>query len=412
MDGILPGYPAPSSEGTRPRPLLADRPNLEARWVLAAQAGYTLAFDELVARNQDRIYRLAANITGNPSDAEDAVRATFIKAREHLQAIRIESRFSAWLCRIGAIEALLRLRGRYPRQAALDHCAETERELMRNEFPYCADNPYEHDTQAELKRLATANTNILKPICRIIFFLCDVENWSVGKTADFLGLPVSAVTASLPRTRQEISEHLNRHTRELNCLLPRCLHLLEGAQRRSIMREQLVAQQHEAAIPVQLLTGDILHKRKTELDLMIARRAFELFEARGGSHGHDVDDWITAELELLRPYRHDLKESAEAVVFHAELPCSFTPDQLNVSVEPRRLTISGERELEVTCVGDVPTHVEKRTERIFQMEELPVDVDPSWATATLKGEVLEITMPKVIAVGASRAKTQAAFSGR
>ncbi len=178
------------------------------------------------------------------------------------------------------------------------------------------------------------------------------------------------------------------------------------------MREQLVAQQHEAARPVQLLTPEILHTRRSELEGMIARRAFQLFEGRGGAHGHDFDDWITAEVELLRPYRHDLKESAEAVIFQAALPCSFTPEQLSVSVEPRRLTISAERELEVTCVGDVPTHVEKRMERIFQTEELPAEVDPSGTTATLKGELLEITMPKVIPVSTPREKTQAASSGR
>jgi len=178
------------------------------------------------------------------------------------------------------------------------------------------------------------------------------------------------------------------------------------------MREQSAVQRREAAIPVHLLTGDILHNRKNELDLMIARRAFELFKGRGGGNGHDVDDWITAELELLPPYRHDLKESAKAVVFRADLPCSFTPDQLNVSVEPRRLILSGKRELEVTCVGGAPTHVEKRTRCIFRMEELPVDVDPSGTTATLKGELLEIMMPKVAAIAKSREKTRTASSGR
>jgi len=240
MDGILPGYPAPSSEGTTPRRLLVDRSNLEARWVLAAQAGYALAFDELIARSQDRIYRLAVDITRNQSDAEDAVRATFIKAREHLQAFRADSRFSAWLCRIGAIESLLRLHGRYPREAALDQCMETETKLMRNETPYRADNPYEHYTQAELRQLATDTTNFLKPICRIIFFLCDVEKWSVDETADFLVLPVSAVAASLPRTRQEISEHLNRHSRELNHLLPRCS-VPHGGSSRGINHERTIS---------------------------------------------------------------------------------------------------------------------------------------------------------------------------
>jgi hypothetical protein len=30
----------------------------------------------------------------------------------------------------------------------------------------------------------------------------------------------------------------------------------------------------------------------------IARRAYELYEQRGGAHGHDIDDWLLAEREL------------------------------------------------------------------------------------------------------------------
>ena len=32
--------------------------------------------------------------------------------------------------------------------------------------------------------------------------------------------------------------------------------------------------------------------------LTIARRAYELFETRGGENGHDWEDWFRAELEL------------------------------------------------------------------------------------------------------------------
>ena len=31
----------------------------------------------------------------------------------------------------------------------------------------------------------------------------------------------------------------------------------------------------------------------------IRRRAYSLFEARGSGHGHDVEDWLVAETELL-----------------------------------------------------------------------------------------------------------------
>jgi hypothetical protein len=33
-------------------------------------------------------------------------------------------------------------------------------------------------------------------------------------------------------------------------------------------------------------------------EIEIARRAYELFEQRGGTHGHDIDDWLVAERDL------------------------------------------------------------------------------------------------------------------
>ena len=35
--------------------------------------------------------------------------------------------------------------------------------------------------------------------------------------------------------------------------------------------------------------------------VVIAKRAYELFLQRGGEHGHDWEDWLTAERELLPP---------------------------------------------------------------------------------------------------------------
>ena len=38
--------------------------------------------------------------------------------------------------------------------------------------------------------------------------------------------------------------------------------------------------------------------RKAPTPEAIAMRAYELFEARHYQHGHDVDDWLQAEIEL------------------------------------------------------------------------------------------------------------------
>ena len=168
----------------------------------------------------------------------------------------------------------------------------------------------------------------------------------------------------------------------------------------------------KATIPVKLVAADVLLSRKNEIQNVIARRAYELFEEHGRTNGHDIDDWIEAKVEVVRAYRHDLKETADAIVFKAELPCSFTTDQLNVSVESRRLMLSAEAELDVIRGVDTPAHTEKRIQRIFGVQELPVDVDPSRAAANLKGDLLEVVMPRVAVDNKSNGKSKAASSGR
>lgn len=41
----------------------------------------------------------------------------------------------------------------------------------------------------------------------------------------------------------------------------------------------------------------------TASDDDIARRAYDLFLARGCEHGHDIEDWLQAERELKNPAR-------------------------------------------------------------------------------------------------------------
>jgi HSP20 family molecular chaperone IbpA len=69
---------------------------------------------------------------------------------------------------------------------------------------------------------------------------------------------------------------------------------------------------------------------------LIARRAFELFETRGGSPGHDTEDWLRAESELLHPVPVSVTESDGAYIVRAEVP-GFCSKDIEISVEPHRL---------------------------------------------------------------------------
>jgi hypothetical protein len=45
--------------------------------------------------------------------------------------------------------------------------------------------------------------------------------------------------------------------------------------------------------------SDSQPRRRDPITEAIARRAYELFLARGSEHGHDLQDWLQAERELL-----------------------------------------------------------------------------------------------------------------
>jgi DUF2934 family protein len=49
--------------------------------------------------------------------------------------------------------------------------------------------------------------------------------------------------------------------------------------------------------------NDALPRRRDPLTEAIARRAYQLFLERGGEHGHDVEDWLQAERELIEAAR-------------------------------------------------------------------------------------------------------------
>ena len=133
-----------------------------------------------------------------------------------------------------------------------------------------------------------------------------------------------------------------------------------------------------------------------------------LFEYRGRVPGHETQDWVQAESELVHPCRHDLKESEEAIILHAELPGSYTADQLKVSLEARRLMVSGERELSVLCGDARGTHSEVRSQQISECMTCRRMWTRPKATATLKGSTVEIVLPKASTAKEGSERTNAA----
>ena len=72
----------------------------DAELVARARSGDRAAFDELVARHQDAVYRTALAALGSPADAEDVAQESFFAAFRKLGKFREASSFKTWLLAI------------------------------------------------------------------------------------------------------------------------------------------------------------------------------------------------------------------------------------------------------------------------------------------------------------------------
>ena len=134
-----------------------------------------------------------------------------------------------------------------------------------------------------------------------------------------------------------------------------------------------------------------LMTRMNEVNVAIGRRAYELFEARGREHGHDLEDWLDAERELVQFFPVTFTDSGESLVVRSEVP-GFAGGEIEVAAEPERVFISGRRETQASSQEGT---LRKESAQVFRAVDLPVSVDPERATAKLNDGILEITLPKM-----------------
>src|SRR6185437_14809428 len=121
--------------------------------VLLAQSreGDTRAFAELVRRYEGRIFRLAQHITQNREDAEDVLQETVMKAYEHLDQFKGDSKFYTWIVRIAVNQALMKLRRRKTdKSVSLDEQIDTGEDTIVREIAAWGENPEERFSREEL----------------------------------------------------------------------------------------------------------------------------------------------------------------------------------------------------------------------------------------------------------------------
>ena len=182
--------------------------------VRLAQGGDTRAFDELVVRYRDKVYRLALRILRHEEDAAEALQDAFLSAYRGLKNFKVESTFSTWLYRVATNAALMRYRRRREGHVSLEQSQSPNGDGEPMAIPDWSAQPLEELLDAETREVMSDSVQRLPEDLRTVFLLRDVEELSNAQVADILDLTVAAVKSRLHRARKSLREDLDRYFRD------------------------------------------------------------------------------------------------------------------------------------------------------------------------------------------------------
>jgi len=156
---------------------------------------------------------------------------------------------------------------------------------------------------------------------------------------------------------------------------------------------------------VQALTPEALVAKFKETTEAVARRAFEIFESSGRRIGRNLEDWLAAEEEVIHPVHVSIADSGSALTVTAEVP-GFSLADLQLRVEPHRVTISGERESRRHAATEQLVYSERCANRILRVVTLPAEVatEAKGQRARCDRGILTLVLPKAKAPSATRRK--------
>ena len=179
--------------------------------VAAAKNGDHQAYAELCRRHSQQIFKRVLRITGNISDAEDALQEALLKAYVHIGRFEGRSAFSSWLTRIAINSALMLLR-RKRSHPVYDFESGTEMDDFNLPEPVeTSRSPEESCIQNALENELAQAVRYLPPNLRVVMQMRYREEASIAEIAKMLGISEPAVKSRLVRARLQIRKRLGEN---------------------------------------------------------------------------------------------------------------------------------------------------------------------------------------------------------
>lgn len=181
-----------------------------------AAEGDERAFDRIMRRYNQRLFRLAVSIVGEQGEAEDILQESYVRAYYRLSSYTGQGGLGAWLARIVRNEAIDRLRTRSSRRRRISLESDLGYQFDGPGFVGTApaeemlSSPEMAAERDDMKQILERAIATLPVQFRTVFMLREVEGLSVEETATYLGIPAATVKTRDHRARALLRAHLSQ----------------------------------------------------------------------------------------------------------------------------------------------------------------------------------------------------------
>ncbi len=177
---------------------------VDSELVARCQGDDIAAYEELVRRHREAVYRVVYAVVGNHDQAEDVVQEAFLHAYQTIRRFDSRRPFAPWLKRIGVNCAVSELR----RQERMARAAK------RDVAPSYEANPEECAIANDLQAAVSEAVSKLPAQQRTAVMLFSLAEMDLAETAAMMGCTVGTVKTHLHRARQKLRGLLSDYLEE------------------------------------------------------------------------------------------------------------------------------------------------------------------------------------------------------
>lgn len=184
------------------------------------------AFEIIMRRYNQRLYRIARSILKDEHEAKDAVQDAYVKVYYQLDTFKGPDGFSSWLSRIVSNEALMRLRKSHRIDYSLD-------DPMHNDIdePVFDKQPLDLIAAEQLRKLLEKAIDQLPVGNRCVYMMRAVQQLSTRETAQSLDVTEEVVKTRYLRAKRSLQKKFEEHIEQTGLNL----HEFDGERCNSIV---------------------------------------------------------------------------------------------------------------------------------------------------------------------------------